>query len=115
MTATIITPPRTTTRTYENYSGEQITKTTTEWTCGAYTLQKIEEPGYSHWTVRTADRDLPEIYEMGSYGAETVEFGVNWSGCGTQTAAEAATYAQQIATAAATAAAFTAIIAAETN
>ena len=111
MTAIIITPPRTTTRTDTDESG-QVTVRKTEWTCGAYTLRKTEEPGYLNWGVRSADHDLPSIYETASYGAKTVQFGVNWGACSTKTPAEAAAYAQQIATAAATAAAFNEIVAA---
>ena len=112
--ATIATPaPVGTTRTYESYDGEQVTEQVTEWTVGAYTLRKTEEPGYLHWGVRKADRDLPDVYETGSFGAKTVEFGVNWSACGTQSAADARAYAEKLATAADVADVFNAIIAAD--
>ena len=88
--------PTTRTRTYE--SGE--TAQFTDWTVGAYTLRKTEEPGYSDWGVFTTDRDLPSIHQTASYGSKAPEFGVNWSACGTQPAAEARAYAALLATAA---------------
>ena len=91
-----IPTPTTRTRTYE--SGETVQFT--DWTIGAYTLRKTEEPGYTDWGVVVADRDLPNVYETSSYGAKTPEFGVNWSACGTQPAADARAYAALLATAA---------------
>lgn len=109
MTAIIITPPRTTTRT----RGE-VQVQVTEWTCGAYTLQKVEANEYTDWRVSRADRDLPAIEDSARFGEDT-EWGVNWSACGSNSPAEATAYAQQIMAAAATAEAFNAIMAAETN
>lgn len=103
-----IPTPTTRTRTYE--SGE--TAQFTDWTIGAYTLRKTEEPGYTNWGVVVADRDLPTITEHGTYGAKAPEFGVNWSACGTQPTADARAYAAQLATAADVADVFTEIVAA---
>ena len=93
-------------RTNENGETEQIT----EWTVGGYILRKTEEPGYLHWGVVTTDRDLPSIFEVASYGAKKPEFGVNWSACGTQPAADARAYAALLATAADVANLFTQIV-----
>ena len=100
----VITTTRT--RTYE--SGE--TAQFTDWTVGGYTLRKTEEPGYTNWGVVITDRDLPAIYEVASYGAKKPEFGVNWSACGTQPAADARAYAALLATAADVANLFTQIV-----
>lgn len=89
----------TTSRTRTDETGE-VTEWITEWTVGGYTLRKTEEPGYLHWGVVVADRDLPNVYETSSYGAKTTEFGVNWSACGTQPAADARAYAALLVTAA---------------
>ena len=91
-----IPTPTTRTRTFE--SGETVQFT--EWTVGAYTLRKTEEPGYSDWGVVAADRDLPTITNTASYRAKAPEFGVNWSACGTQSSADARAYAALLATAA---------------
>lgn len=90
----VITTTRT--RTGESGASEKIT----EWTVGGYTLLKTEEPGYLHWGVRADSHDLPSIFEVASYGSKTPEFGVNWSACGTQFAADARAYAAMLATAA---------------
>ena len=90
----VITTTRT--RTYESGETEQIT----EWTVGGYTLRKTEEPDYTGWGVRAANHDLPSIVEVASYGSKAPEFGVNWSACGTQFAADARAYAALLATAA---------------
>lgn len=43
-----MTTPTPTTRTYTRKSGETVT--VTEWTIGAYTLRKTEEPSYTAWS-----------------------------------------------------------------
>ena len=107
-----IPTPTTRTRTFKSYeTGEQATERVTDWTVGAYTLRKTEEPGYLHWGVVTADRDLPAIFEVATYGAKTPEFGVNWSACGTKPSADARAYAALLATAADVADLFNRIVA----
>lgn len=109
-----MTTPTPTTRTYTRKSGETVT--VTEWTIGAYTLRKTEEPSYTAWSVVknvvNTNLDLPAICEYGTFGSKTPEFGVNWSACGTQPAADARVYAAMLATAADVADVFNEIVAA---
>lgn len=108
------TIPTPTTRTFTRTTGETVT--VTEWTIGAYTLRKTEEPSYTAWSVVKSavntNLDLPAIYETSSFGAKTPEFGVNWSACGTQPAADTRAYAALLATAADVADVFNEIVAA---
>ena len=114
MAAITAPAPTTRTRSYKSYdSDEQVTERVTEWAVGAYILRKTEEPGYVHWGVHTANRDLPNVYETSSYGATAVEFGVNWSACGTQSSTDARAYAEQLAAAADVADVFNQIVAAD--
>lgn len=94
----------TTTRT--NAHGTEVTETT--WTVGSYTLvHTVEGKLGDYWQVRCPS-NLPEIFERTNWGQE-VEYGVNWSACGTQTPEAALDYAAQITAAATAAAEFTRI------
>lgn len=85
------------------------------WTTGDYTLisrrtRKADETLTTRrWTVRSADRDLPEITDAAPYGSDVPEFGVNWSAMGVRNTLEARKYADRIADAARVADRFTEI------
>ena len=100
----------TTTSARTRNSGETVEFT--EWTVGGYTLRKIVEAGYTDWGVVAAGRDLPTIANAASYRADTPVFGVNWSACGMQSAADARAYGALLATAADVADVFNRIVAA---
>lgn len=79
--------------------GDEFTVTT--YTVGGYTLVRTESSDrvLARWNIR-AHRDLPTITDMSNFDAETPEFGVNWSACGTRSSVDARVYAAQLATAA---------------
>ena len=96
---------------------EEIDETRTlveeHWTTGDYTLVRRRydnaEHGFgkSHWTVRAADRDIPEIVDAAPYGSDLPDFGVNWSAMGVRNTSEARKYADRLADAARAADRFT--------
>lgn len=100
----------TATHTRTRKSGETVK--INEWTVGGYTLRKTEESDYTTWDVRSADRDLPAIFDVASYRAEAPVFGVNWSSCGTRSAADARAYGALLMAAADVADVFSSIVAA---
>lgn len=83
----------------------------TEWTIGACTLRKSEEPGYIDWGVFNADRDLPRVENTAGFGQPT-EFGISCSSISDLSPEGAIAYAAQVVEAAETAKAFNEIIAA---
>ena len=104
--------PTTRTRNFKSYeTDEQATERVTDWTIGAYTLRKTEEPGYINWDVVTTDRDLPRVEDIAGFG-QTPEFGVSCSSKSDLIPAGAAVYAAQIAKAAEVALTFNEIVAA---
>ena len=104
--------PTTRTRNFKSYeTGEQVTERITEWTVGAYTLRKTEEPGYINWGVVTTDRDLPRVEDIAGFG-QSVEFGVSCTSNSDLIPAGAVVYAAQIVKAAEVALTFNEIVAA---
>lgn len=101
--------PTPTTRTFTRTTGETVT--VTEWTIGAYTLRKSEEPGFTCWGAITADCDLPRVEDIAGFG-QPVEFGVSCSSNSDLIPAGAAVYANQIVKAAEIALTFNEIVAA---
>lgn len=96
-----IPAPTTSTRTRANGETVQIT----EWTIGAYTLRKSEDPDYTGWTVTTSDRNLPWVeYKDGD--PHRPIFGVTVPSSSELFAADALTLAKQITEAAHVAATF---------
>ena len=107
-----IPTPTTRTRTFKSYeTGEQVTERVTDWTVGAYTLRKTEEPGYIGWGAIKADSTRPRIEDVAGFGQPS-EFGVSCSSISDMSPEEAAIYAAQIAEAAEIASTFNEIVAA---
>lgn len=84
----------------------------TTYAVGGYALIRTEssDRDYDRWYVR-APHELPSIDDMSAFMAETPEFGVNWSACGTKPSADARAYGALLTTAADVADVFNRIVA----